>query len=92
MCNEALTLTAAVQLWGFTKMFQIMTDHVFDFYLVVRGKDSGRAGREWDQNGFGTVLNMAPRWDSNQGQKKKREENAGKHQRHRSKLLANTQT
>lgn len=24
---------------------------------------------EWDLNGFGTVLNMAPHWDSNQGQK-----------------------
>lgn len=27
---------------------------------------------EWDLNGFGTVVNMAPHWDSNQGQKTKR--------------------
>lgn len=58
-------------------MFQIMTVHVFDFTMLLeermaggRAGSGGRVGSErlWNS----AVLNMAPRWDSNQGQKKKK--------------------
>lgn len=52
-------------------MFQIMTVHVFDFTMLLEERIAGGREGEWDLNSFGTVLNMAPRWDSNQGQKKK---------------------
>lgn len=57
-------------------MFQIMTVHVFDFTMLLeermaggRAGSGGRVGSErlWNS----AVLNMAPRWDSNQGQKNK---------------------
>lgn len=90
MCNEALTLAAAAQLWAFTKMFQIMTDHVFDLTILFEGRIAGgRAG-----SGIKMALEQYWTWLPTGIQTKgiKGKENAGKHQRHRSKLLANTQT
>lgn len=81
MCNEALTLTAAWLLGGFTKMFQMITDHAFNF------RRSGRGGKG------GEAEHGSPTGTQTKGNKKEKGKNA-QHQQHTDPngLLTNTCT